>query len=97
MYQGKYVLSLVEGDDDDEGDSGGLNGGAIAGIIIGILAVVGVIIFFIVNKDAQKKLRKSIGNVRTRLRNFRNHITDSLGNCWSRSPRSNTRSTPTTT
>jgi len=90
-----YHLNHVDGGDSEE-DSGGLSGGAIAGIVIGSLVIVGVIIFFIVNKDAQKKLRKSIQDTRITLRNFRNRITDNLRNCCNGSPRTNTRSAPTT-
>ena len=74
-------ISCLDGDDDEE--SGGLSGGAIAGIVIGSFVIVGVIIFFIVNKDARKKLRKNIESVRTRFRNFRNNISEGLGNCCS--------------
>ena len=83
-------------DTDEEETSGGLSGGAVAGIVIGSFVIVGFIIFFIVNKDAQNKCRKAIEDVRARLRNYRNSITDSLRNCCNRSARNNTTSAPTT-
>ena len=82
-YISVFMTSAGGTDGDDDEESGGLSGGAIAGIVIGSFVIVGVIIFFIVNKNARKKLRETLESVQTRFRNFGNSISEGLGSCCS--------------